>query len=239
MMTTDEKRRLWLDAFYGGYLILANTPGEPNSRQGVEDVTKAGADFIVEAASRLMPDFAEPEFDRDKAARFLADDLLDHDGTYRDLAELIIDGKIPGVKYTPPTTTNPGRAGKKGRAMDIETIAMIAHETNRHFCEANDDWTQKEWADSPSWQRDSAINGVKFHMANPDAGDSASHDNWMAQKVAEGWTYGPVKDPDAKKHPCMVPFGELPPVQQAKDALFRGICHALLPLIARNESPAA
>jgi hypothetical protein len=71
--------------------------------------------------------------------------------------------------------------------------------------------------------------GVAFHKANPDAGDSASHDSWMAQKIADGWVYGPEKDPDATPptHHCIVPFDELPKVQQAKDALFRSIVHAL------------
>lgn len=49
----------------------------------------------------------------------------------------------------------------------------------------------------------------------------------MRQKAAEGWVYGPVKDVDAKKHPCMVPFAELPVLQQAKDFIFRAVVHAL------------
>ena len=42
----------------------------------------------------------------------------------------------------------------------------------------------------------------------------------MAEKVATGWKYGPVKNPDAKEHPCMVPYAELPPEQRRKDALY-------------------
>jgi len=50
----------------------------------------------------------------------------------------------------------------------------------------------------------------------------------MAQKLADGWTYGPTKNPDLKQHHCIVPFDKLPREQQAKDFLFRGVVHALI-----------
>jgi hypothetical protein len=49
----------------------------------------------------------------------------------------------------------------------------------------------------------------------------------MKQKVDEGWVYGAVKDPEAKTHPCIVPFDQLPREQQAKDFIFRAVVHAL------------
>jgi len=111
--------------------------------------------------------------------------------------------------------------------MNINAIAKVAHEANRAYCETLGDFSQPKWEDAPAWQVDSAINGVKFHLDNPDAGDSASHDNWLKQKKEEGWIYGETKDPEEKTHPCMVPFDELPTAQQKKDALFRAIIHAL------------
>lgn len=109
-----------------------------------------------------------------------------------------------------------------------EQIARICHETNRVYCVSLGDKSQTLWDQAPQWQRDSAIAGVEFHRHFPDAGDSASHDNWMCQKLADGWTYGPVKDEKAKTHPCLVPFDQLPPEQQFKDTLFRAIVHAAL-----------
>lgn len=110
----------------------------------------------------------------------------------------------------------------------IEATAKVAHEANRAWCECNGDRSQPKWEDAPEWQRESAINGVKFHIENPDASDSASHDNWMAEKVADGWVYGEEKSPDATPptHHCIVPFDELPKEQQIKDAIFRAIVHA-------------
>lgn len=111
--------------------------------------------------------------------------------------------------------------------MTNEAIAMICHEANRALCLSHGDDSQRPWDQAEGWQRDSAIKGVEFARANPDAGDSAQHDAWMADKIAEGWVYGAKKDPVAKTHPCIVPFGDLPAHQQAKDALFRAIVRAL------------
>jgi hypothetical protein len=110
----------------------------------------------------------------------------------------------------------------------IERIAKACHEANRLYCLGLGDTSQPKWEDAPQWQRDSAINGVKFHLINPDAGDDASHNAWMAEKVAAGWVHGDIKDPDANPptHPCIVPFHELPAKQQHKDTLFRTIVHA-------------
>jgi len=88
------------------------------------------------------------------------------------------------------------------------------------------DNSQPAWQDAPQWQRDSAVLGVKMHTEKPDAGPAASHESWMAQKLTDGWQYGPVKDAEAKTHPCIVPFDDLPREQQAKDYIFRAVVHA-------------
>ena len=121
--------------------------------------------------------------------------------------------------------------------LTVEGIAKVCHEANRAYCEGLGDTSQPSWEDAPAWQRESAIDGVVFHQRNAHARPSASHENWMAQKEADGWTFGEVKDPEAKTHPCMVPFGELPVEQQRKDYLFKFICDALLP--AADGAPAA
>jgi hypothetical protein len=106
-------------------------------------------------------------------------------------------------------------------------IAECCHEANRALCEAFGDWSQPMWAKAPDWQKDSAISGVAFHMENPDAGPSASHESWMKQKLAEGWMFGPVKDAANGVHPCLVPYDDLPPEQQAKDFIFCAIVKTL------------
>lgn len=118
--------------------------------------------------------------------------------------------------------------------MKIEHIAKICHEANRAFCQTIGDDTQPSWELAPDWQTDSAINGVRFHIDNPDAGPEGSHENWMKEKLAAGWQYGEVKNASLRLHPCMVPYDQLPELQRAKDAIFVGIVHALKHLVVRK-----
>lgn len=108
-----------------------------------------------------------------------------------------------------------------------ETIARMCHATNKAWCELYGDDSQKDWNDAEQWQRDSAIKGVEFRINNPEEGKDAQHNAWMADKVADGWAYGEVKDGEKKTHPCIVPFDQLPEFQQKKDVLFCAIVDAL------------
>lgn len=112
----------------------------------------------------------------------------------------------------------------------IHAIARVCHEANRAYCANNRDFSQLGWEEAEAWQRESAIEGVKFVIANPNAGDSALHDAWLSHKEADGWVFGEVKDPEAKTHPCMVPFEQLPKGQQLKDRLFRAVVLSLVDL---------
>jgi hypothetical protein len=89
-------------------------------------------------------------------------------------------------------------------------IAMVCREANRAWGEANDGLTQPHWWDAPDWQMSSAIDGVIHALKYPDAEPEDSHQNWWANKIADGWVYGEVKDAVAKTHPCMVPYDQLP-----------------------------
>jgi len=108
----------------------------------------------------------------------------------------------------------------------VARIAKVCHEANRAYCYSLGDRSQPAWEAAPEWQRESARAGVIFHMTG-DHGPEASHESWMAQKKAEGWTYGPVKNPERKEHPCMLPYIGLPLQQVSKDHIFRGIVHAM------------
>jgi hypothetical protein len=111
--------------------------------------------------------------------------------------------------------------------MDVEKIAEMCHEVNRLYCQTLGDYSQPSWTDAPGWQKESAIKGVQHAIENPDAPPSASHDCWLAEKKAQGWKYGPVKNPELKEHPCFVPYDELPEEQKRKDALFLAVFRAL------------
>ncbi len=119
--------------------------------------------------------------------------------------------------------------------MDVIQIATMCHEVNKLWCEANGDFSQKNWELAEDWQRESAVKGVQFRIDNPDAGHDAQHNSWMKEKVDQGWVYGEVKDPEAKTHPCIVPFDQLPEFQQKKDALFCAVVDALKPHVLKTK----
>lgn len=103
----------------------------------------------------------------------------------------------------------------------VALIAEFTHEINRAYCHGIGDDSQPAWADAPQWQKDSAFAGVTGILDGSIKTPADSHESWFAQKVADGWKYGPVKDPEKKEHPCMVPYLDLPQAQRVKDDLFR------------------
>lgn len=104
---------------------------------------------------------------------------------------------------------------------------MVCHAANKAWCETNGDLSQKDWDAAEEWQRESAIKGVQFKIDNPNASNDAQHNAWMQDKIGNGWIYGEAKNAEAKTHPCIVPFDQLPEFQQKKDTLFCSIVDSL------------
>jgi RyR domain len=46
----------------------------------------------------------------------------------------------------------------------------------------------------------------------------AEHERWMRKLLADGWRWGPEKDPVRKIHPLLVPWSELADAEKDKDA---------------------
>ncbi|QQP86906.1 RyR domain-containing protein [Entomomonas asaccharolytica] len=107
--------------------------------------------------------------------------------------------------------------------IDHSFVAMIAHNVNKAYCHSIGDDSQPNWHEAPQWQKDSAINGVKYHLSNDNVTPEQSHESWLKQKQDEGWKYGEVKDPEKKEHPCFRPYSELPQEQRTKDFLFKAV----------------
>lgn len=126
-----------------------------------------------------------------------------------------------------PTTNRKGRPSMRNQPDIVAKIASVCHEANRAICEAQGDTSQTSWDEAPDWQRASAIKGVEFHLANPEATPAASHQSWLAVKLDDGWVWGPEKNAEMKIHPCIVGYEELPFEQRVKDHVFRAIVHAL------------
>lgn len=116
----------------------------------------------------------------------------------------------------------------------VQIIASVAHGLNKRYCESLGDNSIPTWEEAPDWMVQSAIDGVGFHLMNPDATPDQSHKNWMAQKTRDGWVYGKEKNPELKMHPCMVKYDELPQHQRSKDYIFSATVHELSKIFNLN-----
>ena len=121
----------------------------------------------------------------------------------------------------------------------VEACARAAHEVNAAYCAALGDTSHDTWEASPDWVKRSARLGVLAVLNDPETTPEKSHGVWLAHKTAEGWTYGPEKDPLAKTHPCFRPYAKLPESQRRKDELFiatvRAVASALGVLLEGRE----
>ena len=105
----------------------------------------------------------------------------------------------------------------------IEEIAEACHEMNLQFCSIIGD-PATFWDDLSIGLKASIMTGVEGAI-NGNTPEQ-SHQNWIDCRTNLGWTYG-ERDDDAKTHPCMLPYDELPAAQKSKDKIFLAVVEAL------------
>jgi hypothetical protein len=44
-----------------------------------------------------------------------------------------------------------------------------------------------------------------------------AHENWAANRMKEGWIYGPERNDGDKTHPCLIPYEDLPESEKEYD----------------------
>lgn len=119
------------------------------------------------------------------------------------------------------------REPKPSETCDLETIARVAHEAVRAYKQARGEDVPPPWEEAPAWMHESTHAAVAARIEDPQAPPSTQHDAWLEEKQAAGWRYGPVKDPEAKTHPLMVAYDELPTSERRKDLLIQSVVDAL------------
>lgn len=97
----------------------------------------------------------------------------------------------------------------------VEACARVGNDVYREVLNGGDG--MPAWDDASPEQKEvvreatvAALSGVT---------PAAYHARWRAEREAWGWTYGPVKNEDEKKHPNLVAYDLLPSGQRALDAL--------------------
>jgi hypothetical protein len=105
-------------------------------------------------------------------------------------------------------------------------IAEACHELNRVLMRFSGTPVDPPWADI-TWQ-ESAIADVAAARADPGLTPERMHEDWVTRKVVAGWTWGPVRDPERKTHPCIVlGYDDVPLRERVKDTAWLALIRAM------------
>jgi hypothetical protein len=118
------------------------------------------------------------------------------------------------------------------RELAIELCARLIHATVEAMNDAHNELTLT-WEQS----QESLMDGIRRVLENPYETAEENHNAWMTYRRSEGWVYGPIKDPDLKTHPCMVPYMALPPFQKSKDMVFHAIVRTFFGIGGEDGEP--
>jgi hypothetical protein len=111
--------------------------------------------------------------------------------------------------------------------MSDEAIAQVVHYANIGMqAVTGDDMPSQPWMWEPRSLRAATTNGVR-RVRQVGVTPQENHENWRAEKHAQGWVYGRQKDPEAKTHPCLVPWEQLPESAKRRTMVFHAVVTAL------------
>ena len=113
---------------------------------------------------------------------------------------------IRGATHPPATTPVDLR---------IERVARKAYEVNvAYHAMAYRNNHRPTWKQLPEEKR-AHIRRVVVAIDRGEITTPAErHEYWRRERIATGWSYGPVKDIERQQHPELVPFDDLPTRQQ-------------------------
>lgn len=109
----------------------------------------------------------------------------------------------------------------------IESISRTVHEAIRAWAMAHGQTDIPAWDVAEPWMQTSTRQSVQDVLHDKNMSGQTQHEHWVEQKMKDGWRYGPVKDPDQRTHPLLVPYEDLPDYERRKDQLVVAIVKAL------------
>ncbi len=93
-----------------------------------------------------------------------------------------------------------------------------------------------KWHEQSEERKQLILRAVDMVIQHPDATPEDSHAGWLEQQLADGWTHGEKADSEAKTHPNLVPWPELPVEMRIRDSLLHLVVNELKGL---PDAPAA
>lgn len=107
----------------------------------------------------------------------------------------------------------------------VEDIARIVVNTNADYSNALGEQIAY-WDETSTEVKNSIIRGV-ISALRYDPTPEQNHQNFLDDRMKDGWTYGPEKNVELKQHPDLLPFEQLPTDQKAKNFIFLSLVKSL------------
>ena len=107
------------------------------------------------------------------------------------------------------------------------TIAKCSYEAERAYRMTFGDLSMDKWEEAEQQAINDTVRNVAAYISNPESGPELRHNIWLAEKQAEGWSYGKEIDVEAKEHPYITPFHHLPDEKRAIDNIVHAVIRSL------------
>ena len=106
----------------------------------------------------------------------------------------------------------------------LEDLLIVLYEANRTYAAILEEYHDLPWIETTHECHESLTKGVTAVLTG--STPEQLHNQWWAEKIMQGWSYGPVKSTSKKTHPYARPWWDLTLPQQLKDTLFHAIVTA-------------
>lgn len=104
-------------------------------------------------------------------------------------------------------------------------IAQECHNKNNELMMMNGEEQNGNWDSLDRHTKFINLKSVIKALENPDLTAKDMHDEWMNNKIADGWKFGDVKDPELKTHPLIIDYDLMKDVDKMKDQIFIDVCN--------------
>ena len=111
--------------------------------------------------------------------------------------------------------------------MKVDDIAMVCYAVNNAYRVSLGEMARVSWDKLPEENKQNLIKAVE----NPKAPEQ-QHNEWLENKMIEGWVYDKVENLEEKKSPQLVPYQALSEEQKTKDVLFTTIIESMKGIVA-------
>lgn len=104
-------------------------------------------------------------------------------------------------------------------------IAQECHYKNNELMVMNGEEPNPPWDTLDRHTKFMTFKSVLKALENPNLTAKDMHDEWMKNKISDGWTFGDVKDKEQKTHPLIIDFDLMNDIDKMKDQSFINICN--------------